>query len=238
MKKLILDISNTHAATKLGTPGARLDAQAQAERNRRGARWDDYVQQRGERYRTCDFGTFKVSTYEPDEVRQRGVLKNLERYCDTIRDRIKAGQSLVLYGPSGTGKDHLLTAVTRVAIRDAGQSVEWRSGADLYAAARDRMGDNSLTESDLVRGLVSAGVLCISDPVPPVAGQLTEYQAALLYRIIDGRYNRQRPTWLTCNVQHRDELEKRIGVATAGRLLDGALACWCDWRNFRKTAGK
>ena len=58
-----------------------------------------------------------------------------------------------------------------------------------------------------------------------------------LFRILDGRYSRRRPTWVTVNVSSRAELNERLTPQNADRLRDGALAVFCDWQTYRKTAG-
>lgn len=114
----------------------------------------------------------------------------------------------------------------------AGKFVTWQNGMDLFGDIRDAM-DTGDTERSLVARLVAPDVLYMSDPLPPI-GKLTEFQAGLLFRVLDGRYNRRRPTWATINVSSGAELDDRIGPQNGDRLRDGALAIFCDWSSYRK----
>ena len=44
--------------------------------------------------------------------------------------------------------------------------------------------------------------------------------------------------WVTVNVNSRAELDSRMGVQLADRLVDGALTLFCNWPSYRKPADK
>lgn len=192
--------------------------------------WTKFIKARGDRYAGCRLANFDVSDDAEVAPKQRKVLAALTAYCRTIDDRIVAGDGLVLFGPKGTGKDHLLVAVARVAIQ-RGYRVLWRNGMTLFAEQRDSMheGDNEA----LIRRLVSADVLYLSDPLRPL-GPLTDYQMECLQAILDGRYNAGRPTWCSVNVKDGDELDQRMGPQNGDRLRDHAIGLYCDWTTHRR----
>ncbi len=136
----------------------------------------------------------------------------------------------MLFGPKGTGKDHLLVALCRAAIV-AGKYVLWQNGMDLFGDIRDRM-DTADSERALINRLVAPDVLYLSDPVPPL-GNLTEFQSSMMFRILDGRYSRRKPTWCSVNASKGAELESRMGPQNVDRLRDGALSIHCDWPSYR-----
>src|SRR5690606_40711713 len=125
--------------------------------------------------------------------------------------RLAAGdsQNLIFVGPVGTGKDHLLFASLKYATHGLHKTIKWISGLDLYGAFREAIA-NQDTESGIIREFDKPDILAISDPLPP-SGSLTEYQAAMLYRIVDNRYSNYKPTWLTINAMDRAEMETLIG---------------------------
>jgi DNA replication protein DnaC len=120
----------------------------------------------------------------------------------------------------------------RNVIQYHGQAGVWVNGMDLFGRIRDRI-QRGEEERDLIRGLVKPDVLAISDPLPPF-GALTEFQATMLFRVLDERYSRRRPVWVTVNVANRAEFEERMGVQLVDRLIDGALVVYCNWKSYRE----
>lgn len=189
-------------------------------------RWTEFIRARGERYATC-----KIDSFVADTEQSRHAVAAMTEYCRTIPERLDDGDGLILFGPKGTGKDHLMVAAAREAIR-SGRRVKWQNGMDLFGDVRDMLDGND-SERAFIDRLISPDVLYLSDPLPPM-GKLTDFQASMLFRVIDGRYSRRRATWATINVSGRTELDERLGPQNADRLVDGALAIFCNWPSYRK----
>lgn len=205
------------------------------EFRRRDQIWNMLIHDVGERYRSCRLDTFHC--YEEPEYRRRqqDALKAISDYCRTMEIRIAAGSGVVLFGPPGTGKDHFIISMLRVAIFTHGKTARWVHGQDLFGDIRDNIGSNE-SERSLIAKYISPDVLVLSDPLPPWE-ETSKHQAAVLLRIIDGRYRRRRPTWCTLNVADSTEAAKRMGNAAVSRLQDGALTIrhdWPDWRARQK----
>lgn len=190
-------------------------------------RWRKLVLQIGTRYERCAFDNFDAQTPE-----QRKVLAAVMQYATDLDARLKAGQGLVLFGPSGTGKDHLMVALMRKLVLELRKSVRWLNGVSLFAMFRDAM-DSKDSEESLVRRLAAPHVLVLSDPQPAM-GTLTAYQSQVLFQVVDERYRSKAPTWVTMNAASGAEAEAKIGVATVDRLRDGALTLFCNWPSYRK----
>ncbi len=184
-----------------------------------------FYTRRGERYAQSRLGNFECVT---DEARD--AVKRLHAYCELMLDEIARGTSVVLFGSVGTGKDHLLSAMARVAIKE-GRRVEWWNGMDLFGEVRDRIGADE-SERNFIQKLTAPDVLYISDPLPPV-GALKEFQMQFISRVFDARYSRSRPTWVSVNVASRKELEDRMGVQAVDRLCHDAVVLPCFWPSFR-----
>jgi DNA replication protein DnaC len=207
--------------------GAR-DAQRECEQRmqaieeQRAAIWKD----RGRRYAAC-----RLDNYQADGDHQRAVLSAVRDFRDSLAEHIAAGTNLILVGPSGTGKDHLLAALFNAAV-DLPRRIRWTSGAGLFSSLRDSIGEEVNEEKTLAQWIWACDVLVISDPVP-IAGELTNYQRSMLYQIVDTRYNARKPIWATINAATRQEAEQSIGVAIVDRLRDGAVSLACNWKSHR-----
>jgi DNA replication protein DnaC len=127
-------------------------------------------------------------------------------------------ENLVVCGPSGTGKSHLLEALGHAAI-DAGAHVMWFSLESLGALFRRHRADD--TTGRALKRIMRADLICIDDiGLLPVATETAE----ALYRVVDAAYER-RAIALSSNLHPAgfDELmPKTIANATVDRLLHHA----------------
>lgn len=189
--------------------------------------WHDVQQQVGARYARATFENFSCS--QPGQV---STVRLMREWIAALPELIDQGAGgLILVGPRGSGKDHLAIAALRVAAIDHGLPVAWVEGQTLFARSRDLI-SKDLGEERWVRDYVRPRVLLISDPIPQT-GVISEYQLSVLWRIVDSRYRKCHPTWITANVRNGDDLSEKVGPALADRLRDGALAVLCDWPSYR-----
>lgn len=204
---------------------------AQYQPDPRAAAWDVLCESFGARYRDCTLASFETHGTDADRARQAAVLDSLVKYTASIRERVAAGENIIAFGPPGSGKDHLLVALLREAVR-AHLSCRWVNGQDMYGSFRDAI-DTGRSEASIIDQCSQPAVLVVSDPVPP-KGQQSDYAATMLYRIIDRRYRQRRSTWVSANIA--TELDGRAGMSSPvfDRLLDGGLRVWCNWDSYRK----
>jgi DNA replication protein DnaC len=206
------------------------ERQAAENSQRRGNAISVLQSQVGVRYSKCTLKGFTLA--EDGDIRreQETVLSRITDYRDSLRDRIEEGAGLFLFGPAGTGKDHLLSAVMFDAVR-LDFRVSWFNGQDLFGKFRDVI-QKKTSEREVMRTLIEPHVLALSDPIPPT-GELTPFQQTTLFRAIDRRYRDCKPTWLTANIATGGEAEARLGVQLFERLKHGALCLPCNWPSHR-----
>ena len=192
--------------------------------------YESFLAERGSVYRNCG-----LATYDIYDDAQEPVVADLKAYADDLGGNIASGRGLFLYGSSGTGKDHLLAAMARVAIIGHGRRVVWVSGQQLFGRIRDAMTGDT-TEERIVREYTTPSVLLLSDP-SPIFGDVTPHQANMIYRIIDERCNFGRTTWTTINVESRAEANKKLGGPIVERLTFRAVCLKCQWPSYRQRKG-
>lgn len=201
---------------------------------RRWSKWEAFIAERGKRYEECGLVNFVTADESPvAQEKKTAAVKLLREFHKEAGARIERGAGILLFGPKGSGKDHLMCSMVRSAI-GAEKSVEWRNGMDLYGDMRDLISSDE-SEGKFIHKLTYPDVLYISDPLPPI-GKLTEYQTSMLFRILDARYSAMKSTWVTVNVNSGLELDERLGPQNGDRLRDGAVCIHCDWQSYRKRA--
>lgn len=205
--------------------GECLKRQALQERNEQ--RLASFAESVGKRYADCTLDNYTVTCHA-----QEKALAALREYAANIVDHVDSGRGVVLFGPAGSGKDHLLVALGKEAI-PAGLIVSWRNGRDLAGEFRDAARSDAFSERHLLEELEEPEILILSDPIPP-AGGLTAFQADVMFRLVDARYRAMRPIWATLNVTGGDEADSRMGTQIVDRLKHDALAIFCDWPSHRK----
>lgn len=193
-------------------------------------RWKSLIASIGPRYETCRLANFERVAGD-ERKRQDEAIAKLTELAKNVRTHVKSGGNLILYGSPGTGKDHLLVAMLRVAIK-SDLSAEWINGQDLYGQLRDRI-DTDKSEDRSVREFCRADILAISDPVPP-KGETSSYSTTMLYRIIDRRYRELRSTWITVNVSDAAEATRELTGPIFDRLADNCVTVFCNWPSYRR----
>jgi DNA replication protein DnaC len=127
-------------------------------------------------------------------------------------------ENLVVAGPSGTGKSHLLEALGHAAV-DKGLQVAWFSVEDLGALVRRHRVDDTVSKTFAAQASVA---LTVVDDIGllPISGDAAEG----LYRLVDAAYER-RSLALSSNLHPSgfDQLmDKTIASALVDRLMHHA----------------
>lgn len=196
-------------------------------------RWSNFqtlIQARGQRYAQNTLDNYKI-----EHEGQSGVLERLRAFGAEMPSRIERGGGLILHGPQGVGKDHLMFSLLRIAILEYGFSVKWVDGVRLFAGLREAIREER--EAEKLNQLAEPVILAISDPPPPT-GSLTDYQLRVLRDVIDRRYQSLKSTWITTNVQSKEEGEQIFTAPLFARLKEDAHIEWMEWPSYRKPSGE
>lgn len=127
---------------------------------------------------------------------------------------IATGPSLLIAGPTGTGKTHQAYGAIR-ALLAAGVRLRWEAttAADLYAAQRPQHGNDPEQQ---LWPLARSPLLLLDDLGAAKQSQWTE---ELTYRLVNHRYNHLLPTLVTTNLPVA-ELRDAVGDRVASRLAE------------------
>ncbi|UWM47694.1 ATP-binding protein [Streptomyces carpaticus] len=127
---------------------------------------------------------------------------------------IGQGSSLLIVGPTGTGKTHQAFGAVR-SLLGAGVRLRWHAAtaADLYAALRPRPGADS--ERELMA--IARCPLLILDDLGAAKG--SEWTEEITYRLVDHRYAHMLPTLITSNLPIA-QLRHALGDRVSSRLAE------------------
>jgi len=185
------------------------------------------------------FDDVSFKTYDIYDEHQREIFDMLVQYCDRLDTHVPDGVNVLLLGPCGTGKDHLAMSIARDAASQ-GFTTVWTDGESLYSELRDSMDSESTSEQEIIRKYVQCDILWISDPAPTVPlgsrsmGAITDYQARMLYQIIDIRYRKMRPVVMTANSTNVSQFQDLIGHRTCDRIAHNGVVLTCGWESYRR----
>lgn len=176
-----------------------------------------------------------LSNFQATEQKQRDALDRLISFAADMPDHLRQSGGLLLFGPPGTGKDHLLAALLKIAVARHKLEVEFFDGGSLfdefYFSLRS---DSESSLKDLQRRLHRPHVLAISDPQPP-QGELSDAQIRRLRDAIDVRYRRGLSTWITTNLDSRPDAVSILTEPVLQRLKEGSAVIDCNWGSFRES---
>ena len=156
-------------------------------------------------------------TFDAWEQDRSAIPPKTQRALQTL-EWIDRAEVLVVCGPSGTGKSHLVEALGHLAI-DNGKIVAWHTLETLAQLLRRHRADDSINKA--ISKLIRADLVVVDDVgLLPVSADAAE----ALFRVIDAAYEK-RSIAISSNVHPSgfDELmPKSIATATVDRLLHHA----------------
>lgn len=168
-----------------------------------------------------------LAEYVPVTQMQERAL----RACRQWRDAMPAnrGEGLILSGPCGVGKTHLMAALLLEGVA-LGWSVRYVTVAEMIRSIRATWTDRARSEDDVIRELVGVKLLAI-DELGVQAGSESEH--GLLHAVIDARLRMCRPTLYGTNLTAQ-ELPGAIGDRVLDRLRQACRMVVIDGESYRR----
>lgn len=165
--------------------------------------------------------------YEPRTDAQRKALRASRQYVEDIQARVEAGAGLVLIGPPGVGKTHLLAGLVESAVRSLCFS-RYTTMTGYLSAIK---GCWAWHGAELGRDFLEPTLLVVDEIWKPQSDRDRESMLALL----DERYRANKPTIIGSNLLW-PEMKTELGERFCDRLLEGGgLVLQVDGKSMRAT---
>lgn len=150
-----------------------------------------------------------LSSWQPNNSRPRIEAQNF------VHDWPLEKHILTLHGPPGTGKSHLAAAIMRGVLDAHGLGGMFCEVPSLLARIRATFDEDTRTETSeqIVGQLVDTPLLVLDDLGKE---RHTEWVAEQVFRIVDGRYSKLRPTVITMNAAGIEKLDEAVWDRIAG----------------------
>lgn len=176
------------------------------------------------RFEQCTFENYITSTPE-----QRKVLDRCISYASDFDRTMDLGTCLLLCGNPGTGKNHLATAIMKNVGASGKTALRVKASQYLDAYWSKGFGEREAW----LDGLADVDLIMIDE-----IGRSSDKKAAqdAFFRLIDMRYEKQKPSLLTTNL-NREDLIQTLGEAAYDRLTQGgSVRLTLEWTSHRREA--
>ena len=156
-------------------------------------------------------------------------MKYVERFDSVLEN----GVCLVMTGKPGTGKTHLGASILS-SIINKGKTGMFISVSEILRKIRSTFGGGDITEQEVFDSFKEPDLLVI-DEVGVSIGD-AEKRKAMLFDVLNARYNEMKPTILLGNLT-ADEMGRFLGDRVMDRMMEGnGMVIPFDWESARQQA--
>lgn len=163
--------------------------------------------------------------YNFEEERQPEALQMIRYFLDDLVSGSQHGH-LILHGPYGTGKTHLLAGLCN-ALHEHNRDCLFASSVNLFSAISDSIGRNE-PHTPLLRRAISTPLLVLDDIDK---AKTSDFRQEIYFAIIDGRTKKGLPTAISTN--RLAELECFVGGPVFSRLKSGRITIEMTGSDYR-----
>lgn len=176
------------------------------------------------------FADKTLDNYKAQPGLQSEVLEFCRAYAADFAKFSENGSSIMLLGLVGTGKTHLAVGILREVI-NAGRNGKYITVSRIMRDIKDTFAKHSeKTEGNVLERLISRDLLVIDEIGVQRAN---EFEANMLFEVINGRYEAIKPTILIANLTLR-EMRESVGDRVFDRMREnGGRAFVMDWKSAR-----
>lgn len=167
-----------------------------------------------ERFTGCTLSNWIAR--EPAQIQAHAAC---EGFVEAFEENFSVGRSAMLLGTVGTGKTHMGTAMLQTVVREHahdGLQGLYATAGSIIRDVKATFGNRGRTEADVYADLIRPDLLVI-DEVGVQHG--TDFERQVLFEVINGRYEKIRPTIVVSNLGVT-ELRQCLGDRAVDRLRD------------------
>ncbi len=178
------------------------------------------------RFKNKTFGS-----YNPEGAGQARIRDICQRYATGFKRVYEGGVNLVLTGRPGTGKTHLAVAILQE-VMTQGKTGIFVSVSEMLRAIRATYSANAEIREDQAFDSFIKPHLLVLDEVGVSIGD-EEKRKAMVFDVINARYNAMKPTILLGNLNEED-LKQYLGERVWDRIREGGAPVLAfTWESYR-----
>lgn len=202
---------------------------------------EEMKQREKDRQRNAEMSVFREMSYLPARAENQTFenwthipeAEECFEHCRTYAEDFTRTQStgLCLYGDVGCGKTYLTTAIYHILVFK-GFKIVFQNVPELLTTIRNTYGkDYGYSEQDILDCLIKADILILDD----LGSQKpTEWSTEMLYKIVNGRYEENKPIIVTANANGMKGLKEYVDKRIYDRLIHMCIPVGNPASSFRR----
>ncbi len=176
----------------------------------------------------------RFETFRTDTDEQAAFLATAQAYVEHWPDYRADGRGLLVMGPAGTGKTHMLAAIANEIMGRYRRQVVYTSAPKLIMAVKESYRrDADRSEREVYASYTAPDLLCVDEFG---RGFGTDGERTMLFEVINARYEAMKPTIIASNLT-AGAMHEAYGDAVFSRLLECGQAVQLTGSNVRYIHG-
>lgn len=202
---------------------------AEEEKARQRAEWLAYDRMVNTGIPVRSYGS-RFANYETESPKPAANKKACQDFAEQWEENYRNGSNLVLCGSPGTGKTHLASAIVKQVVAEYRSDCQYTTVSAMLRYIRDSYSrDSHYSESEAISRYAKTHLLVMDE----IGVKLpSDNDKALLFEIIDIRYQEVRPTVMISNL-NISELIKFCGERLMDRISQNGTVLAFDWKSNR-----
>lgn len=170
----------------------------------------------------------RLENYIVQHVGQQAAIDMCRRYLADF-GQIGAKRNMVFCGTTGTGKNHMASAISNALIA-SGKSAVVATALELQMKVRAaRRHDSPLTEDKVISSFANVDLLVLDEIE---LGSTQDYDGKIINTVIDHRVTKGKGVILLSNMDP-DGLMQYLGERIADRIIQSFYLVECKWPSYR-----